>query len=281
MKNVIGLSSFPSILNLIAGLKDNKPTLKVFLSHEDKKAKAFFKNTPGIPEDIDFVVVSSKSKKESWAEKGNENSSYCIDKNMREQIGKIIKSQGERLYAKHSNIVGLGIGKMGCQIPCIIIYCLDKDLIPFGEKPLPKTLDGCTCDIREDIIMFGWSCFDCHEITHPNSGCCIGLPSKGFGSAGFLVKTSGSDMEVSGFLTAAHVAAENWRDLYYKKCLLSELDAGMYRHEIVHPLLPNDNNGQYIGKVKESFCGNWGPDEIGIDAAFVENYQPKKAGKHC
>lgn len=38
MKNVIGLSSFPSILNLIAGLKDNKPTLKVFLSHEDKKA---------------------------------------------------------------------------------------------------------------------------------------------------------------------------------------------------------------------------------------------------
>lgn len=82
MKNVIGFSSFLLILNFIVGLKDNKLMLKVFLSYEDIKVKVFFKNIFGIFEDIDFVVVFSKFKKELWVEKGNENSLYCIDKNM-------------------------------------------------------------------------------------------------------------------------------------------------------------------------------------------------------
>lgn len=278
VKNINDLSSCPSVLNLIAGLKDKKPTLKVILSHDDEKAKRIFRNRPGIPEKVDFVVVSSISKKKAREKKNP--SSYRIDQNEREKIGKIIKLQGERLFASHSSIVGLGIGsKDPGKIPCIIIYCLDENLIPFGEKPIPKMLEGCICDIREDIIMFG-ACFDCHGIDHPNYGCCIGLPSNGYGSAGFFVKTIGSDIEASGFLTAAHVAAENLRDLYFKKTLLSEYETGDCRQEIVHPLLPNNTNGQGIGKVQESFCGNWGPDEIGIDAAFVQNHKPKEAGKY-
>lgn len=161
--------------------------------------------------------------------------------------------------------------------PCIIIYCLDKDLVPFGEKPLPKTLEGFYCDIRKDFIMFG-VCFDCHEITHPNPGCCIGLPSNGIGSAGFLVKGNNSGLETSGFRTAAHVAAENWAELYYKNSFLSKLKFGQHNYEIVYPLLPNDVSGQIIGKVRESYCGNWGPEDIGIDAAFVQNYEQDKAG---
>lgn len=279
MKNIFGLRSYPSVLNLIAGVKDKKPTLKVFLRHEDEDTKNFFKNRF---ENVNFVVVSTKSRKEQRVGREREEySSHRINKNRREQIGKIIKRQGERLFANHSSIVGLGIGNMDSKIPCIIIYCLDKDLIPFGEKPLPKTLEGCACDIREDFVMFGWSCFDCHEIGHPNYGCCIGLPSKRIGSAGFLVKTSALDMEVSGFLTAAHVATEDLSSLYHKKSLLSKLDANRYkRNEIVHPLLPDNNIGPCIGKVRESFCGNWGPEEIGIDAAFVQNYKVKKAGKY-
>lgn len=138
-------------------------------------------------------------------------SSYPIEKNVREMLSKTIKNQAERIYANHSSVVGLGIGNMdrsGQITPCIIIYCLDKDLVPFGEKPPPKTLEGFCCDIREDFIMLG-ACFDCHEIAHPNPGCCIGLPSNGIGSAGFLVKTNESGLKTSGFLTAAHVAAEN------------------------------------------------------------------------
>lgn len=281
VKSISGLGSYPSVLNLIAGLKDNKPTLKVILNHEDEEVKNFFKNIPGIPEKVDFVVVSSKSKKRAGTGEKKDHSFYRIDHNRRAKIDRIIKRQGERLFANHSSIVGLGIGNMDPgQIPCIIIYCLDKYLIPFGEKPIPKMLEGCRCDIREDIIRFG-ACFDCLEIDHPNSGCCIGLPSNGYGSAGFVVKTIGSDTETSGFLTAAHVAAENWSDLYYKKSLLSQLDTGESRQEIVHPLVPNNENGQYIGKVRESICGNWGPKEIGIDAAFVQIYKQKIAGKYC
>lgn len=56
------------------------------------------------------------------------------------------------------------------------------------------------------------------------------------------------------------------------------MEVGQYNYEIVHPLLPNDNSGQIVGKVKESYCGNWGPEDIGIDAAFVQNYKEDKTG---
>nr|XP_034310800.1 uncharacterized protein LOC105335643 isoform X1 [Crassostrea gigas] len=278
MKNLSGLGSHKSVLNLIAGLKNDNQILKVFLSIDDQDAITFIKNHPEIPKEttVEFVVVKSYKEQRDQAKTKN----YHIEKNVREILSKTIKNQGERIYAKHSCVVGLGIGNMDCNgqiTPCIIIYCLDKDLVPFGEEPLPKTLEGFHCDIREDFIMFG-ACFDCHEIAHPNPGCCIGLPSNGIGSAGFLAKTNESGLETSGFLTAAHVAAENWTDLYYNKVLLSELEIDQYNYEIVHcPLLPNDNSSQIIGKVRESYCGNWGPEDIGIDAAFVQNYDQDKA----
>lgn len=280
MKNISGLGSYKSFLNLIAGIKNDKPTLKVFLSIDDQDAIRFIKDHPEIPEGtvFEFVVKSNNEQKDPAKMKNY--SSYPIEKKVRKMLSKTIKNQGERIYANHSSVVGLGIGNMDCNgqiVPCIIIYCLDKDLVPFGEKPLPKTLEGFCCDIREDIVMFG-ACFDCHGIAHPNPGCCIGLPSNGIGSTGFLVKANESGLETSGFLTAAHVAAENWTELYFKKSFLSKLEVGQYNYEIVHPLLPNDNSGQIVGKVKESYCGNWGPEDIGIDAAFVQNYKEDKTG---
>lgn len=280
MKNISGLGSYKSVLNLIAGIKNDKPTLKVFLSTDDQDAIRFIKDHPEIPKGTVFEFVVKSNNEQKDPAKMKTYSSYPIEKKVRKMLSKTIKNQGERIYANHSSVVGLGIGNMDCNgqiVPCIIIYCLDKDLVPFGEKPLPKTLEGFCCDIREDIVMFG-ACFDCHGIAHPNPGCCIGLPANGIGSTGFLVKANESGLETSGFLTAAHVAAENWADLYYKKVLLSELEAGQYNYEIVHcPLLPNDNSGQIIGKVRESYCGNWGPEDIGIDAAFVQNYEQDKA----
>lgn len=162
-KNISGLGSHKSILNLITGIKNEKPTLKVVLNIDDQDVIGFIKDHPEIP----------------------------IGKNMRELFSKTIKHQGERINANYSGVVGLGIGNMDCNgqiTPCIIIHCLDKGLVPFGEKPPPKTFEGFRCDIREDFIMCG-GCFDCHENAHPNPGCCIGRPSNGVGSAGFLAKT--------------------------------------------------------------------------------------------
>lgn len=267
------LRDHPSVLKFIVGQKYNKPAIKVFLSHDDTSAieKEIPKGTC-----FEIVNVAEKSKEIFEAEKEIMDYSSFLDENhVRTKLGEIIKKHAEKLYAKHSSIVGLDAGCMdfeGKRQPCIIIYSLDKDLIPYGEDPLPKTLDGWHCDVREDIVMFG-ICFDCRQITYPNPGCCIGLPSNGIGSAGFLAKSKGSKSPVTGFLTAAHVAAKNWTDLYDFNELLSNLVTG--GDDIVHPLLPGCTDYKIIGKVKESFCGNWGEEGVGMDAAFVQNFEPR------
>lgn len=75
--------------------------------------------------------------------------------------------------------------------------------------------------------MFGCCCFDCYDIVYLNFGCCIGVFLKCFGFVGFLVKNSGFDMEVLGFFIVVYVVVDNWSDLYFKKCLLLELDVGV------------------------------------------------------
>lgn len=275
-----GLVSHPSVLKYIAGQKDNNPAIKVYLSHDDTEAMNVFKQIPEIT-CLEFVNVAEKSKEIFEAEKEHTDySSFLDESRVRTKLGEIINKHAEKLYAKYSSIVGLDAGSMyieGEMQPCIVIYSLDKDLIPYGEDPLPKTIDGWHCDVREDIVMFG-TCFDCRQILCPNPGCCIGLPSFGIGSAGFLAKLKGSRSPVTGFLTAAHVAARNWTDLYNFNELLSNLVTGECGDEIVHPLLPGRTDYKIIGKVKESFCGNWGEEGIGMDAAFVQNFEPRNGG---
>lgn len=75
---------------------------------------------------------------------------YFIEKNVWEMLSKIIKNQGERIYVKYLSVVGFGIGNMDCNgqiMFCIIIYCLDKDLVLFGEELFLKILEGFYCDI--------------------------------------------------------------------------------------------------------------------------------------
>lgn len=38
---------------------------------------------------------------------------------------------------------------------CIVLYCLDKILIFFGENLLLDFFGGWFCDIREDSVMLG------------------------------------------------------------------------------------------------------------------------------
>lgn len=279
------LEEYSSVLKYIAGQKDNTPAIKVFLSHDDTRAKNFFLDNDQIRKGtcFKFVNVAEKSKEIFEAEKEiMDYSSFSDENHVRTKLGEIINKHAEKLYAKHSSIVGLDVGTCsidfeGKRQPCIVIYSLDKDLVPYGEDPLPKYLDGWHCDVREDIVMFG-ICFDCRQSTFPNPGCCIGLPSNGIGSAGFLVKSKGSESQVTGFLTAAHVAAINWTDLYNYNVLLSNLDTSGFQDEIAHPLLPGCTDYKIIGKVKESFCGNWGEEGIGMDAAFVQNFEPRNGG---
>lgn len=107
----------------------------------------------------------------------------------------IIQDHGKKIYALFSNVVGIQVGKarrVGNSIqegPCIILYCLDKGLIPFGEKPLPESIAGWPCDIREDFVRFGRCFINCpaQNQSLPDPGCCIGIKGdEHSGSAGFL-----------------------------------------------------------------------------------------------
>lgn len=95
-----------------------------------------------------------------------------------------------------------------------------------AKNKLPETIQGCPCDLREDMVMFGTSTECRYE--NPNPGCSVGMSFKHeFGSAGFLAKSNATlENPVTGFLTAAHVVIQELHKLYQAESLLSDCSAG-------------------------------------------------------
>lgn len=288
------LAKYPSISNFIAGTKYGKPYVKVFLRQEDEDGEIFIQKHSTLSKDthFEFVNVSAKSTKRKELEKikDKEKNAPALPDDVRIHLNKIINSQAEKIYANHTTVSGLGVSNVryeGDNLtngPCIVIYCLDKFLIPYGETLLPKGLEGYPCDIREGAFMFGY-CADCRNV-NPNPGCSIGMPNDRYtGSAGFIVKST-EPKYLTGFLTAAHVSIEELLDLYEEGLLLSECrcDFADRKHEIIHPSWAYLEKNNVIGEVKESFIGNYiGEDKkkdgFGIDAAFVQSYEQRLGGK--
>lgn len=74
---------------------------------------------------------------------------------------------------------------------CIVLYCLDKNIILFGEKLLLELIVGWFCDIREDFVMFGKCLRLCllFSLNFFEFGCSIGIFFVDFvGFVGFLVE---------------------------------------------------------------------------------------------
>lgn len=174
------------------------------------------------------------------------------------RFGRVIHDNAGYLCAKYTNVVGLGINNVRCigdniiPQPYILIYCLDKSIIPYGENKLPETIQGYSCDLREDmVIMFGTS-MEC-RYENPNPGCSVGMSFKHeFGSAGFWAKSNATlENPVTGFLSAAHVVIQELHKLYQAESLLSD-SAGKKSYIIVHASLGDSANSQYIGEVVES-----------------------------
>lgn len=103
-----GLERYPSVLKYIAGWKDNKPTIKVFLSNGDTEAKDFFKHNNQIPNGtcFEFINIAEKSKEKIHTAKVDY-SSFPDEVYVRTGLGNIINKHAKKLYAKHSSIVGL------------------------------------------------------------------------------------------------------------------------------------------------------------------------------
>lgn len=211
-----------------------------------------------------------------------ERSAPEIDKETREKMNEVIKRHAEFLFANHSSVIGIEISNVRAannnmrKELCIVFLCLDESILPYGEQPLPENLEGYPCDIRKEFVMFG-HCFGCQTL---NIGCSIGIPLvKSAGSVGFFVRSNDSSkgFSKSGFLTAAHVAIEDCDVLYEHNSLLSEDPLANMSHEIVHPSYADNNANVVIGRVIESFFGNW-TNGTGIDAAFVQTNQRNLGG---
>lgn len=127
MQCLQGLKRYPSVLKYIAGWKDNKPTIKVFLSYSDTGAKDFFKHNNQIPNGtcFEFVNIAEKSKEKMQTAKVDY-SSFSDEDYVRTGLGNIINKHAKKLYAKHSSIVGIDAPVYmlfkGEVQPCIIIY---------------------------------------------------------------------------------------------------------------------------------------------------------------
>ena len=274
--------AFPSNLTFIAGRKNDVSVVKVYLKDDDHKVQANIEKqayTIGIkPEfvNVSLRMKQSESLKETTKEKKLPPS---MDKNTRKHLGNIINNTGEKLMALYSNITWISIGNMPKGLhfgkPCIVLHCLDKMFVPFGEKQLPVSWEGYPVDIRESFVML--ACSDgCRSL---ENGCSIGIPSvKVAGSVGIFVKRRFSELQVHGFLTAAHVALEKHRELNNRNSFFSAHALNSNIHEITHPSIIDGRTSTRIGRVKEAFYGQFTSksNRIGIDAAFVETYEDTK-----
>lgn len=290
------LQKHPSIIQFIAGRRsDGKPVVKVYLRNDDLEAEHNFKNCSNVSEEtrFEFVNVEKIPKLISKdVEKINiqEKSAPPINTATFAQLREIIQEQGDAIYSKYSNVVGIGIspvrsvGDLIQNEPCIVLYCLDKNIIPFGETQLPESIAGWPCDIREDFVMFGTCPFPCPSSSQnfPEPGCRIGIPSvESAGSVGYLVESNYQVNTLgSGFLTASHVAIERFEDLYHYGSLLSGNHLlSLKQHFIVHPAWQdNGKTNHQVGEVVESFCLNYGLNKIGMDFALVKNQICRAAG---
>ena len=265
---------FPSIHQYISGKKDGQFVVKVFLQHEDPEAVEYVRQT--IPKNFnaEFVRTDQQSKKEKEL-KGKQNP---INKEDFQKLNTVIETVRERIMKMYSVVTAIfpeWVELEGSQTaePCVVLLCLDKTLIPFGEQEIPKKIHEYPVVIREDrFSLTHCSNPNNHEIS---SGCSIGpLSDAKRGSVGFLARHHVS----KGFLTAAHVAIKELSLLSRKGTLLSQLTENPEVYEIVHPSWEDCECNNIIGRVEDAFIGNYGPNQIGIDAAWIKLYKQDSEG---
>lgn len=289
------LQHHPSILKYITGYRDSvdkKQVVKVFLNCEDKESEIFFKSCCDFSKDIQFEFVNVEKSKDRNKEVEQlrilERKAPVADTSTRKQLKQIIQDHGKKIYAMFSNVVGIQIGKarrVGNLIqkePCIILYCLDKCLIPFGEKPLPETIAGWPCDIREDFVRFGRCPKNCpaQNQSLPDTGCSIGIKSgSSSGSAGFLYESREPTNSLGdGFFTAAHVAVKAFEKLFPDKSFTT---ANLCPDDniIVHPSFPDNKRVNYrVGRVVEAVFGKY--ENIDLDFAVIKISESRNEGKY-
>ncbi|XP_062595018.1 uncharacterized protein LOC134256385 [Saccostrea cucullata] len=265
----------PSVLHFITGRKKNAIVMKVFLQNAEDKAKIFCRDHAiNVPDNALFeyidVSLKSDSKTSFTAIMQRKEKGFHIKSEIKRRMKDILKNKKEELFSKHSNLVSISMSPVkysGDDVihkECIVLYCLDADLIPFGEEPLPKSLEEFECIILEDFIQFG-RCENCKGL---NNGCSVGrYGDLSSGTLGFFAKKQ-SHPSHNGFLTAAHVALTDDVIASLNERKLSDYSFQNNTYQIVHPSFEDSASNNIVGQVDDSFFGNY--NFVGIDAAFIK-----------
>lgn len=281
MPDTVILEKNPSIEDYIAGVKGIKRVLKVLMTGDDDEEKRVEHDLKKacIPlEGISIEIVNidknsgSTSKEENKIQREEEN---CpdLDESVKTKLEKFLEKKQNYLYKRYSNIIAIGIsnvrscGDLFLKGPCIVLYCLDKHIVPFGEGPLPTSIGEWHCDHREDFAMLEVSPLPCpsSDIHCLELGCSIGKDSnQGSGSSGFRVVQIRNGSRITGFLTAAHVAVE---DLDRTNKKIGSPNLG---NTIFHPSKQDgQTKSQEVGEVQEAYYGTY--NDRFLDVAFVKD----------
>lgn len=282
------LHQYPSIIKYLAGYRHKKEVVKVYLSRDDDRAKIFFMDNCKVSKETHFEFINVEERKVKKEDEENEDYNRkvpAVAESTKEDLMQIIRENGEKILAKYSNVIGI---RMRQTKPYrITLHCLDKTIIPFGEHPLPNSIAGKPCYVKEDFFILGTCPLECTNDL-PEPGCSIGVPEKqGAGSAGFFYESNERSRYGSGFITASHVAIENRYQSRYENKLLSNY---RYRkgepkltHNMVHQKCKNHMGEEHIvGEVVESFFGKYALSKTfteGLDFAVVKTISQRQGSK--
>lgn len=149
--------------------------MKVYLSCDDKEAITFFKTHCEVSKNALFEFINVDNIDENQTEEKDDFENPAVPESTIEESMQIIRENGEKIFAKYSNVIGIRVGQTGPY--CITLYCLDRTIVPFGEHPLPKLIEGKPCNVREDLFILGTCPLNCTNDI-PKPGCSIGVPEK-------------------------------------------------------------------------------------------------------
>lgn len=287
------LEKHQSFLQYIAGHNDEgQIVVKVFLRGKKpienvnpdlEKFRKCFDTTKEFILDLVYIDTKPEGIMQNVNEiRKLENNNSVFDPSTKTSLKKTIQGHEDKIYARYSAVIGIGfsqvrsVGKTMQIEPCIVLYCLDKTLIPFGEKQLPKNLEMWPCDIREDFVMFG-HCPTACPASHgnlPEPGCSIGIAEVySTGSVGFLVEFNNE----CGFLTASHVVVRNYETLYREEITFPNTQHQNNHDVIVHPSTEDcEGVNLDVGQVVQSFFGNY--ESRALDLALVKCNSSRKEG---
>ncbi|KAJ8304765.1 hypothetical protein KUTeg_018348 [Tegillarca granosa] len=199
------------------------------------------------------------------------NKSYNIPKSIKNALKDTIAQNLETLLKDHSNITIVSFcpiksSRMGKhwkhqQKICIVIYCRVKGIIPAGEHPFPKEINGFPVDVREGYAFFT----SIHNDNLPRSsdvqtplrlGAEISTVDQS-GTLGMFVDLDNND---KGFITCAHFA-------YEKEELRPNLSINNENIPVFQPKCDRPENR--IGYLEKAIfhCNN--RFETSVDAALV------------